>query len=63
MGLDVSEGDVEELVEGHKEELSTEELQELEEEEHKAQMDALSTGMEEEKSEQAPTSLIKELFA
>jgi hypothetical protein len=62
MGLDVSDGDVEELVEGHREELTTEELQELEKGEHKTRMDALSSGSEEE-TEEAPTSLIMEIFA
>jgi hypothetical protein len=61
MGLDVSDGDVEELVEGHREELTTEELQELEEE-HKTTIDALSSGLEEE-IEEALSSLIKEMFA
>jgi hypothetical protein len=63
VGLDVSDGDVEELVEGHREELTTEELQELEKEEHKTKMDTFSSGLEEEEIEEAPTSLIKEIFA
>lgn len=44
----MSDGDVEELVEGYREELTAEELQELEKEEHKTRMDALSSGSEEE---------------
>jgi hypothetical protein len=46
MGLDVSDVDVEKLVEGHK-----------------TRMDALSSGSEEEEIKEAPTSLIKEIFA
>lgn len=63
MGLDVNDFDVEELVEGHREELTTEELQELEKNEHKTRNDALSSGSEEEEIEEAPTSLIKEIIA
>ncbi|XP_028658934.2 tigger transposable element-derived protein 1-like [Erpetoichthys calabaricus] len=63
MGLDVSDGDVEELVEGHREQLTTEELQELEKEEHKTKVDALSSGLEEKEIKEAPTSLIKEIVA
>ncbi|XP_028654700.1 tigger transposable element-derived protein 1-like [Erpetoichthys calabaricus] len=63
MGLDVSDGDVEKLVEGHREELTSEELQELEKEENKTKMDALSSGSKEEETEEAPTSLIKEIVA
>jgi hypothetical protein len=50
-------------VEGYREELTTEELQELEKEEHKTKMDTLSSGSEEEETEEAPTSLIKEIVA
>lgn len=61
MGLNVSDGDEEELVMGHSEELTTGELQELEKEEHKTNMDAFSSGSEE--IEDAPTSVIKEILA
>ena len=60
MDLEVSDRDVKELVEGYKEELTTEELQELEE--NSIQMDALSSGSEQEEIE-APTSLIKKILA
>ena len=62
MGLEVSDGDVEELIEGHREELTTEELQELEKEENKIKIDVLSSSLEEEIKE-APTSLIKNILA
>lgn len=54
MGMDVSDGNLEELVEGYWKELITEELQELSKEEHKTKMHALS-GSEEE-IEEAPIS-------
>ena len=63
MGLEVSDGDVKELIEGHREELTTVELQELEKEQHKIKMDALSSGSEEKEIEEALTSLIKVILA
>lgn len=63
MGLDVSNSDVEELVKGYREELTTEELQELDKEEHKTEMDTLSLASEEEEIEESSTPLIEEIFA
>ncbi|GLV33475.1 hypothetical protein CBL_20212 [Carabus blaptoides fortunei] len=62
MRLNVNDFDVEELMQGPREELTTEKLQELEKDEHKTRMEAPSSGSEEEKIEEAPTSLIKEIL-
>ncbi|XP_029054233.2 tigger transposable element-derived protein 1-like [Osmia bicornis bicornis] len=63
MKLDVCDDNVEELVEEHNKELTTEELEELEKEEHQTRMDTLFSDSEEEETEKAPSSLIKEIIA
>lgn len=58
--LNVCDDDVKELVEGHNEELTTKELPE--QDGHQTRTDALSLDSEEEKIEEAPSSLIKEIL-
>ncbi|KAF6390255.1 hypothetical protein mRhiFer1_007835 [Rhinolophus ferrumequinum] len=61
MGLEVSSDDVEELVEDHRTELTTEELQNILTEKQQAETEELSS--EEEERESVSTALIKEMCA
>ncbi|XP_028575874.2 uncharacterized protein LOC114592144 isoform X1 [Podarcis muralis] len=64
LGLEVSREDVEELVEDHKTELTTEELQNILMEQQQAATEELSEEEEEEKRrENVPTALIEEMCA
>jgi len=60
MGLEVNNKDVEELLEDHKDELSTEELQQLQKQLQKAIVEEMSS---EEGREDVPTSLIHDICA
>lgn len=62
MGLEVNNEDVEELLEDHKDELSTEELEQLQKQLQKAIVEEMSSE-EEEGREDVPTSLICEICA
>lgn len=62
MGLEVNNEDVEELVEDHKNELSTEELEQLQEQQQKAIVEEMSSE-EEIVREDVPCSLIREICA
>jgi len=62
MGLEVNNEDVEELLEDHKDELSTEELERLQKQLQKATVEEISSEEEEER-EDVPTSLIREICA
>jgi len=62
MGLEVNNADVEELLEEHTEELSTEELEQLQKQLQKAIVEEMSSE-EEEGREDIPTSLIHEICA
>ncbi|XP_034954627.2 tigger transposable element-derived protein 1-like [Zootoca vivipara] len=65
MGLEVSSDDIEELVQDHKTELTTEELQNILTEQQQAATEELSEEEEEEeeRQESLPTALIKEMCA
>nr|XP_053640490.1 uncharacterized protein LOC128694409 [Cherax quadricarinatus] len=59
----VSDGDVEELVEDHREELTTDELQELQLEQHQTTAEELASEEEDEGVDEVPSSNIKEICA
>ncbi|XP_028656937.1 tigger transposable element-derived protein 1-like [Erpetoichthys calabaricus] len=63
MGLEVDNNDVEELVEEHSNELTTEELQHLQAEQEKNLAEDMSSEGEEEGKEEVPSSVIKEMCA
>ncbi|XP_064100872.1 tigger transposable element-derived protein 1-like [Macrobrachium nipponense] len=65
MGLEVNEGDVNELIEEHEEELSIEELKELQVMQHTKALQEISSSSEgeEEAEEVIPTSQIKDMLA
>nr|XP_057925930.1 tigger transposable element-derived protein 1-like [Doryrhamphus excisus] len=63
LGLDVSGQDVEELVNDHSEELTTEELQELQVEQQQTAAQDIASDEDEEREENVPSSLIKDMFA
>ncbi|XP_069936056.1 tigger transposable element-derived protein 1-like [Cherax quadricarinatus] len=63
LGLEVSGEDVEELVEDHREELTTEELQELHLEQYQTTAENLASEEEEEEVDEVPSSKIKEICA
>ena len=60
IGLEVNNEDVEELLEDHKDELSMEELEQLQKQLQKATVEEMSS---EEGREDVPTSLIREICA
>ncbi|GFU06038.1 uncharacterized protein TNCV_3395541 [Trichonephila clavipes] len=61
--LDVNEDDIEELIMGHEDELTTEELQEIWNEEHlETQRNVSPSEQEEDKRGPMPTSAIKDLL-
>ena len=62
MGLEVNSEDVEELLEDHKDELSMEELEQLQKQLQKAIVEEMSSE-EEEGRDDVPTSLIREICA
>jgi hypothetical protein len=62
MGLEINNEDVEELLEGHKNELSTEELKQLQEQQQKTIVEEMSSD-EEEGSKDVSSSLISEICA
>ena len=62
MGLEVDEGDVNELVEEHSEELTTEELKELQTQQHTKVLHEIGTAEEPEAEEVISTSEIKEML-
>ena len=62
MGLEVNNEDVEELLEDHKDELSMEELEQLQKQLQKAIVEEMSSE-EEEGRDDVPTSLIREICA
>jgi len=63
MGLEVHEGDVNELIEEHEEELSTDELKELQTMQHTEVLQEISSKEEAEPEEVISTSEIKEMLA
>lgn len=63
MGLEMDNDDVEELVEEHSNELTTEELQHLQAEQEKNLAEDMSSEGEEEGKEEVPSSVIKEMCA
>ncbi|GFS71969.1 nucleic-acid-binding protein from transposon X-element [Trichonephila clavipes] len=60
--LEVNEDDIEELIMGHEDELTTEELQEILNEEHQETHRNVSPEQEEDEREPMPTSAIKDLL-
>ncbi|XP_025099953.1 tigger transposable element-derived protein 1-like [Pomacea canaliculata] len=62
IGLEVDNDDVEELVEEHDNELTTEELQHLQAEQEKNLAENISSEREEEGKEEFPSSMIKEIW-
>ena len=62
-GLDVSGQDVEELVDDHREELTTEELQDLQMQHQQMAAEEIASEEEEERGENVPFSVIKDVCA
>lgn len=63
MGLDVDATDLEDLVQEHKEELTTQELQEMHQEEHEERQRVLGSDEDEEEKEKLDQAGLKALFA